>query len=253
MLRKTFEGKTFFEYDLFQQYAQKVSHAVLSRHIAIDDVHSIQTVMSTRPSHSEAKQLKRPKGATSPVQPVSFANQMHGTEVWKVDEANKNESRGGDILITSVTQTPLLIRIADCASIMIFDPEKNIIANVHAGWRGLCARIIRKTISELKTRFSSSPKDLLAAISPMIGPCCCRFSDPQKELPEFMHRHIAEENMVNLWAAVEGELRECGVLKKNIENPRVCTSCHPEDFYSYRRDGETPGNKARFGTAIMLR
>lgn len=235
MLRKTFEGKVFFEYELFQKYSQKISHVVLSRHGDIDDTNALQKILS------------------SYTPPLSFAKQLHGTEVWKVDEANKYEPHDGDILITAVTQTPLLIRIADCASIIFFDPEKNAIANVHAGWRGLSTRIIRKTISELKTRFGSSPMDLLAAISPMIGPCCSQFSDPQKELPDFMHRYIAEENIVNLWAAAEGELRECGVQKKNIENPRICTFCHSEDFYSFRRDGDAPGNQARFGTVIMLR
>ena len=96
--------------------------------------------------------------------------------------------------------------------------------------------------------FNSKPKNILAGISPMLGVCCSVFSDPKNELPEFLHNYIAEENHVNLWAIAEGQLRECGILQNHIENPRICTLCNPENFYSHRR-----GDKNRFCTIIMLR
>lgn len=228
MLKKNRNGIPFFEFELFQQFRGSLRHAVFTRRTNIEDVAEIQKILQT----------------SAP--PLSFKNQLHGIKI-AVAKNNRAE-RNGDVLITSKSEIPLFIRIADCASIMIFDPEKKVIANIHAGWRGLAAKIIHKTIDHLCAQFNSQRKNLLAAVSPMIGPCCCRFSDPYNELPSHLHRFIAEENTVNLWTAAEEHLRECGVLPAHIENPRICTSCHPEDFYSYRREGDT----GRFGTAIML-
>ena len=63
-----------------------------------------------------------------------------------------------------------------------------------------------------------------------------QFSNPEIELPKFLHNYIAEENHVNLWAIAESHLRECGVKQAHIENPRICTFCNPEHFNSFRRD-----------------
>lgn len=228
MLKKTLNGIPFFEFELFQEFRGSLRHAVFTRQTDIDDIAEIQKVLQT----------------SAP--PLSFKNQLHGIKIAVVE--NNRAERNGDVLITSKSEIPLFIRIADCASIMIFDPEKKVIANIHAGWRGLAAEIIRKTINRLCAQFNSQRQNLLVGISPMIGPCCYRFSDPAQELPSHFHRFIAKKNKVNLWAAAEGHLRECGILHAHIENSRMCTACNPEDFYSHRREGDA----GRFGTAIML-
>lgn len=228
MLRKEKDGIPFFEFALFQEFRGGLRHAVFTRRTNIDDAAEIQQILQTN------------------APPLSFKTQLHSTKMAIVE--NNRVRWNGDVFITANREIPLIIRIADCASIMIFDPEKKVIANIHAGWRGLAAKIIHKTIDRLCAQFNSQRKNLLAAVSPMIGPCCCRFSDPYKELPSHLHRFIKEEKKVDLWTATEECLRECGILTSHIENPRMCTACHPEDFFSYRREGDT----GRFGTAIML-
>lgn len=229
MIRKHHKNAPFFEFEIFQAHSNVLSHAVFSKHLDVTNGNLVREIIDS----------KNP--------PVSFKNQLHGTDLFVIDGPEFDQD--GDALITKASQIPLVIRVADCASVILFEPQKRIIANIHAGWRGISKKIIHKTISQLADRFKVKSKNLLAAISPMIGPCCCRFSNPHKELPKFMHRYITEENTVNLWGAVEGQLRECGILEQNIENPRICTVCNPEDFYSYRRDGTTD----RFGTVVMLR
>jgi YfiH family protein len=232
MLRKEKDGIPFFEFELFQEFRGGLRHAVFTRHMNINDKEKIQKILD---APAFAPQL-------------SFKNQLHGNDICIIEDEIKHN---GDILMTSNPETPLIIRIADCASIMIFDPVKKAIANIHAGWRGFAKRAIHKTIEEFCARYGSQKENLLAGISPMIGPCCYCFSDPYNELPSHLHRFIAKENIVNLWAAAEEHLRECGILPSHIENPRICTACHPEDFYSYRLRRE--GDSGRFGTAIMLK
>lgn len=219
---------------IFDRYKRKLQSAVFSRR---DDIQNKQWIQDFFESEHP---------------PASFFEQLHGTEIeiiHKDHAANWNDvERRGDVLITNVPGIPLMIRIADCASVMLFDPVQHVVANIHAGWRGISARIIHKTIARLEEHFGSHRSDIVAAISPMLGPCCSRFSDPFNELPKFMYHHINEENFVNLWAALEEHLHECGIPKEQIENPRICTFCHPEDFFSYRREG----NAGRFATAIMM-
>ncbi|MBI2638517.1 polyphenol oxidase family protein [Candidatus Peregrinibacteria bacterium] len=248
MIRKIAAGIPFYEFEIFQQFRRGLKHAVFTRHSDILTPKTVQTIFETN------------------AHPVAFKNQLHGTKLHIIP-AQFNEKKvaqprlginclaslrlglfEGDIFVTSEQQIPLVIRIADCASILLFDPTKKIIANIHAGWRGLAAKIIHRTIQKLQQRFLVRPENIFAGISPMLGPCCSRFTEPKKELPNFLHQYILQKNMVNLWSITESQLRECGVLKKHIENPRICTSCNPENFFSYRREGDS----GRFGTAIML-
>lgn len=234
MLKKKKDGIPFYEFELFQKFRGGLRHAVFTRHFPIDRTDKIQNILETNAG------------------PLSFKNQLHGTDICIVEQNRpphfEDVERNGDVLVTACKNIPLMIRIADCASILVFDPVKKVIANIHAGWRGPTKRVIHKTIKKLGARYGSQSEDLFACVSPMIGPCCCRFSDPYRELPNFLHRYIIEENKVNLWAVVEDHLKECGVLAAHIENPRMCTSCHTEDFFSYRREGDI----GRFATAIML-
>jgi copper oxidase (laccase) domain-containing protein len=53
--------------------------------------------------------------------------------------------------------------------------------------------------------------------------------------------------MLDLWSANEALLAEAGVVPEAIENPRLCTACHPDLLYSYRR-----GNRGRLVTLAAL-
>jgi YfiH family protein len=238
MIRKTTKGTPFYEFEIFQQFRSGLRHAVFTRHSDISSPSTVQTIFETN------------------AHPIAFKNQLHGTQIQTVSlrtrfVGTRRSNLEGDVFITESKNIPLVIRIADCASILLFDPSKKIIANIHAGWRGLAAKIIHHAVRELNERFRVRPENIFAGISPMLGPCCSHFSQPKKELPKFLHSYIIPENMVDLWSITEGQLSECGVLEKHIENPRICTFCNPEDFFSYRRRRE--GDSGRFGTAIMLK
>ena len=53
--------------------------------------------------------------------------------------------------------------------------------------------------------------------------------------------------MLDLWTANEALLAEAGVDPAQIENPRVCTACHLDLLYSYRK-----GNRGRLVTVAAL-
>ncbi|MFQ5817901.1 MAG: polyphenol oxidase family protein, partial [Terriglobia bacterium] len=78
----------------------------------------------------------------------------------------------GDALITDQVGLLLAVQVADCLPILLVDPVRRVVANVHAGWRGTLARIVEKTVGQMQLRFGSQPRQLVAAIGPGIHRCC---------------------------------------------------------------------------------
>ena len=48
----------------------------------------------------------------------------------------------GDGLMTLEPGVLLTIRIADCLPVLLVDPQKRVVAAIHAGWRGALARVV---------------------------------------------------------------------------------------------------------------
>ena len=78
-------------------------------------------------------------------------NQIHSNKAHLINKI-PNKKPIGDALITSKNKFALGILTADCAPIFIFDPKKNIIAAIHAGWKGAYKKVVHKTVNELKKK-----------------------------------------------------------------------------------------------------
>ena len=139
----------------------------------------------------------------------SSAEQPHGDGVAEVDQPG--QVAGVDALITRRRGLPLIIRCADCAPVFIVDRAAPAIALIHSGKKGTLANIVGATVAALQ------PCAPMAFIGPSIGPC---------------HYEM------DLWAALESQLRAAGIPA--IYNPRTCTACHLDRYYSYRAErGQT--------------
>lgn len=148
----------------------------------------------------------------------------------------------GDAIITTESNKVLAINTADCQAVLLFDPVRKVVANVHNGWRGSAQKIVSKTLQKMQTDFGSNPNDILAAVSPALGPCCAYFTDPLQELPQFLHRYILpDQHSVDFWQCTKDELLAAGLKINNVELAEICTKCKSDLFFSYRADKENPG------------
>lgn len=177
--------------------------------------------------------------------------QVHGNSVRIFSEPNTSdlEEHEGDALITDVPGYLLLVKGADCQSVVIFDPVQNVVSNIHVGWRGSTQNIIGKTISAMKEVYGSKPQDLISGIGPSLGPCCAEFVNHAQELPQAFKRHEVFLNHFDFWAISREQLELAGVCPGNIAVSTICTKCNSEQFFSYRKEKVT----GRFGTVIGLR
>lgn len=143
----------------------------------------------------------------------------------------------GDALITSVAGLPISVRTADCYPILLADARKRIVAAVHAGWRGTVAQIARKTIEQME----SDPKDVFAAVGPGIGLCCYFVGEDVARLFDLEHA-----GHIDLADANRAQLTAAGVPPAQIEVAGECTFCHPERYYSFRREKHETGRMISF-------
>ncbi|MGA2939869.1 MAG: polyphenol oxidase family protein [Syntrophobacteraceae bacterium] len=145
----------------------------------------------------------------------------------------------GDALATNMSGLGLVIKIADCQSIFLVDPQSRIIANIHSGWRGSVQNITGKTVRYLKDLFGLNPAETLAAVSPSLGPCCAEFVNYRHEIPEEFWSFQVRPQYFDFWAITRDQLISAGIGDGNIEFAARCTVCGKAEFFSYRAEGPT--------------
>jgi YfiH family protein len=119
--------------------------------------------------------------------------------------------------------------------ILVYHPM-GVIAAIHAGWRGLYDGVIPNALSML-------PPDPIVAIGPAIGPCCYEVGEDlasqfrEKFGDEVIQTEPGQKPHLDLQRAAWIQLEKKGIANVDIAN--ICTHCHPDLFFSYRRDGST--------------
>ena len=186
---------------------------------------------------------------------VAWGWQVHGADVATV---NAGGFAGHvDALVTTMRGVPLATFTADCLAIVLVDAEAPALAVAHVGWRGAVRGATQAAVAAIVAA-GARPGRIRAAISPSIGPCCYEVDAPVIEqfaaaYPDRGRAWMTPSNnaghvMLDLWLANVAFLEEAGVTRTRIENPRVCTACHLDTFYSYRK-----GHKGRLATVAALR
>jgi polyphenol oxidase len=107
--------------------------------------------------------------------------QVHGTEALVVDRVLAQTDRfvgGWDALVTDQPGITVAVRTADCVPILMHDPQRRVVAAVHAGWRGAVAGIVPKTLALLRSRFGSRLEHVRISIGPSAGVCCYEVDEP---------------------------------------------------------------------------
>lgn len=181
-------------------------------------------------------------------QTLVSSRQVHGDKIAVVRRITADQELDGyDALITNTPGLALLIQQADCQAVLLYDPHKRAIANIHCGWQGSVANIIGATINQMTDSFLSDPAHIKAAISPALGPCCGEFIHYKEELPTSFHRFEVTANHFNFPAISTMQLQEAGLRADHIEVAGICTKCN-HDWFSFRRNRHT----GRFCSAIGL-
>jgi YfiH family protein len=180
--------------------------------------------------------------------------QVHGDQIIDVRDKNIKEAGEGDGMKTREIEAFLGVLTADCVPILFVAPEAKIVAAAHAGWRGTLAGIPAKMLRLLSSQHGISPEAVEVALGPAIGPCCY-------EVKEDVSRPLIERWGTIAKPCVEKKagksyldlrrlnhviLEQAGVPSEQIHHAGPCTSCTPDEFFSYRREKRETGRQISF-------
>ena len=172
----------------------------------------------------------------------AVAEQPHGDTVALLDGAPSTSMtllEGADGLITQRPDQVLSILTADCLSIFFYLEDPPVVGLVHAGWRGAAKGIVRRAVSAFNPLSRNQIQKLHVAFGPSIHSCCYEVG---KEFRDLFPKSLEEREgrlYLDLVRENRRQLLETGFSPEQIGPPGPCTGCHPDQFYSYRKEGNS--------------
>lgn len=144
---------------------------------------------------------------------------------------------------TNIPGLPIVIAAGDCIQAIMYAPDVNVMAVVHAGGLGTSRQIFVKALQRLATDFKADPRHVIVAIGPSVS---AEHFVPTLEADNFTLTDIAHTHPVtkklsgnrigyDITATNIRQLRDLGVPAEQIEASDIDTFTH-DNWYSYERD-----------------
>lgn len=257
MISATRNGVSYFQFGILAQFPG-IKHGVFTRNAG----HSQPPFASLNISYGigdQDKDVARNRELISAVMDpgkMTYIQQVHGSEIavlgpGQMAKPNPVTARPlvADAVVTDQSDNYLVVQVADCQSVLMYEPSRQVVANVHSGWRGSIQNIIGRTIGIMKQHFGCPPDGIHAGIGPSLGPCCAEFINYETEIPKKFWGYKDSDDHFDFWAISSDQLMQAGLPERNIESSQMCTCCRTEAFYSYRAEKTT----GRFAAVIGLK
>lgn len=178
-----------------------------------------------------------------------WLNQVHGTAVVAAEAAAAGSE--ADAAVARAPGRACVVMTADCLPVLLCDRDGTVVAAAHAGWRGLRAGVLERTVEAMEVPGTA----LLAWLGPAIGPSAFEVG---AEVRAAFVAHAAEASeafepsgegkwLADIYRLARQRLRAAGVTA--VCGGDLCTVSEPGRFFSYRRDGIT----GRMGSFIWLK
>lgn len=257
MISATCNGATYYQFDNLARFST-IDHGIFTRNTG----HSRPPFASLNISYGigdEEKTVDRNRDIIAGIMgaaEMTYLNQVHGCDIAVLDRhwqpiynpANP-EPITADAAMTDRPGNYLSIQVADCQSVLMYEPARQVVANVHSGWRGSIGNIIGRAVEAMEQNFACRPDLIRAGIGPSLGPCCAEFIHYRTEIPKAFWHYKDSDDHFDFWALSIDQLLNAGVLKENIEASHMCTRCRTDEFFSYRAERTT----GRFAAVIGLK
>ena len=195
-----------------------------------------------------------------PLSRLVRSHQVHRDNILVCDESTPVElftelPYEADGLITNVPRLPLMIFVADCLPLLMYDTE-GAVGAVHCGWRSTVMDIPGKAIRMMGERYGTKPENLRAAVGAGISLCCFETGEDVAEgvrnvlgTGDFVYPKGNGKYKVDLKAVVKALLLRAGVREENIDVNPECTVCLHDKYWSHRY---TKGQRGLQSAVIML-
>ena len=179
----------------------------------------------------------------------------HGDVIVHVTAANTSKMIIAEAFITQGVGVILFLLTADCFPVSFYDPEKQVVALAHLGWRPIDKELAAKVVTEFVKVYESNPASIQVIIGPGIHKESYRFKeleqDKAKSWSKFLTHLPNGEIQVDLIGYIRKQLLDAGICSENIEISPVDTATSDE-YFSHYRSVRTGESEARFATIVGL-
>ena len=227
------------------QKFKNLSHCFFSRKNGFSKGYYESLNCGLRSGDEKANVLKNLKSVSQKIgckdELLITPNQTHSNKViYFENEGSIKNKLFGDAIVTKIKNIGIGILTADCAPILIYDPNKKIIGCVHSGWRGTLNGVIKNTVKKFE-ELNSNINDLIT----VVGPCIKkenydvkidfyeRFINQNHTYEEFFEKIDNNKYIFDLRSFINREISNLNI--KNVENIKLDTFSERKTFYSYRR------------------
>ncbi len=182
---------------------------------------------------------------------VAHSYQVHKDQILKVTRCKAYE--GYDALITQNPNSFMAVTVADCTPVLIYDAKNQVVAAIHAGWKGTVADITAKTIQRMQVEFKTNPKDCYVYVGTCIDERSFEVGEDVAERFAYDFKRLDKSGRkpkfyVDLKKANVAQLVKCGVPENQIEVSSFSTVLNNNEYFSHRKEkGETGRMMALIG------
>lgn len=252
-------GIEYITFKVLEKYNDKLTHAFFTRKggASCNTYSSLNVRLASKDNEEYVRKniIKICKELKIKELNIYKANQAHTDKILVLNSKNKGEyligkenSNEFDGYVTNEKNIATMVTTADCNPIIIYDPVKNVVANIHSGWKGTVKKIYIKAVEKMINEFGTKKEDVIVCIGPSIGKCC--FSSKDNELKnkfisiwnyekEYISKVEGEEKgrfHIDFPYVISKDLVEFGLKKENVVSANICTCCNEEYFFSYRKN-----------------
>jgi YfiH family protein len=238
-----------------------VRHAFFTRQGGVSQgiYESLNVGVGSRDNPESVAENRRRCAAHFGQEAIVTAYQVHSATALVADGPWPAGPPQADAVVSATAGVVCGALAADCAPVLIADPEARVVAAVHAGWKGALAGVVEATVRRMEG-LGASRRWMVAAIGPCIGPASyevgLEFRAAFVKADPAYGRYFAtgatdDKRMFDLPAFVLDRLRATGVTRCEWTGQDTCAE--PTRFFSNRRalkQGEP--DYGRLLSAIML-
>ena len=190
---------------------------------------------------THADEIRRLAAEAAGFQAFAGGRQVHGSAVAVVREGGIVPAH--DALVTDSADLLLTVVSADCALILLADPEAGVVGACHSGWRGTVSGIAERTVDAMRG-LGADPASTHVWIAPCISAEAFEVGEEVAEhfpAAAVIRRQEWPRPHVDLGAALTQQMTDAGIAPARILADSSCTALDLQRFYSYRAEGGTTG------------
>lgn len=197
--------------------------------------------------------------------PLALLRQVHGHAVCQRGLHNLSQQPRADAQFTRERGLALAIGVADCLPVLWAHRQVPVVAASHAGWRGLAAGVLERTLAHMAQAIGQTPEACAAQCAVWLGPCIgptafevgAEVVNALQPMPPAVgtpHPARPGKLLLNLPALARQRLQRLGVAQPqgNDGSDPWCTVGNRARYFSHRRDGTAQGGTGRMLACVWL-